>query len=81
MLSGIKKAEGSDALVIRVYEFEGKDTEAQIRVSPILAAADSAAIEVCILEQRCAEDTASMSDDIVTVKVPAYGVATIMVGE
>ena len=80
MLSGIKRAEDSGALVIRVYEFGGRDAEAQVRVSSLLAEADSAATSADILERPGEDNTASMAGDVVTVKVKAYGVATVVVG-
>ncbi len=80
MLSGLKLAEDSDALILRLYEFEGRETEARIRLAPHLAAAGAPAVETDLLERPLAESTARMDGDVLTVTVPAYGIATVRAG-
>ncbi|MFQ3549796.1 MAG: glycoside hydrolase family 38 C-terminal domain-containing protein [Armatimonadota bacterium] len=78
-VSTIKKAENSNAVVIRMFESEGKDTQAKIRISDIIP--DNAkAVEVDILERPLSKNTAKMSKDTLTVSVPAYSQATVMIG-
>ncbi|MHB0999402.1 MAG: alpha-mannosidase [Armatimonadota bacterium] len=79
LLASIKKAEDSDALIVRVFETEGKETEAKIRISD-LAKPGSPAKEVDLVEQPLAESHARMDGDILTVKIPAHGIASVMVG-
>jgi alpha-mannosidase len=80
MLSGLKKAEDDDAIIIRLYEFEGRETTARVRLSRVLAEPDSAAVETDILEQPLDENTATMDGDVLSVTIPAFGVATVKVG-
>ncbi|MGQ9737039.1 MAG: alpha-mannosidase [Armatimonadota bacterium] len=80
MLSGMKKAEDSDALIIRLYEVEGKPTTAEVRLSSVLAQANALAVETDILEQPLTNSTARMSGDVLSVQIPAFGIATVKVG-
>jgi alpha-mannosidase len=80
MLSGLKKAEDDDALIIRLYEFEGRQTAARVRLSRVLAEPDSAAVETDLLEQPLDKSTAAMDGDVLTVTIPAFGIATVRVG-
>ncbi|NSW55087.1 MAG: alpha-mannosidase [Armatimonadetes bacterium] len=80
MISGIKQAEDGDGLVIRLYEFGGIETEARVRLHSRIAAPDSAAVETDMMEQPLANSTASMSGDTLSVKVPAFGIATVKIG-
>ena len=78
-LSGLKKAEDDDGLVVRLYEAEGKDTEAEVRFYPSLLGKDPQAVEVDILE-RPIGGTARMEGEVLRVRVPAYGIVTVKVG-
>ncbi|HET6455770.1 MAG TPA: glycosyl hydrolase-related protein, partial [Armatimonadota bacterium] len=90
MLAAVKKAEdfptdrdarsgGTDALIVRVYELEGKDTEAKIRITDLVKPG-SPAKEVDLIEQPLAKSSAKMTGDVLSVKVTAYGIASVMVG-
>lgn len=87
MLASIKKAEdspiragvGPDALIVRVYELEGKATEAKVRITDLVKPG-SPAKEVDLIEQPLAKSSAKMTGDVLSVKVPAYGIASVMVG-
>ncbi len=81
MLSGLKKAEDSGALVVRLYEFAGKEIEARVRLSSLLADADSPAVETDLLEQPLPESSARMEGDMLVVNIPAFGIATVKVGD
>lgn len=79
MLASVKRAEDSHAVIVRLYETDGIDTEARVRLTDV-AKPGSPAVEVDIIEQPLAESSARMENDILTVKIPAYGIATVSVG-
>ncbi len=79
MPAAIKKAEDSDALIVRVYEVEGKDTEARIRLTDLVKPGTPAR-QVDLMEQPLPKLKAKMEGDTLVVKVPAYGIASVMVG-
>ncbi|MHB9132721.1 MAG: alpha-mannosidase [Armatimonadota bacterium] len=80
MLSGMKKAEDSDALIIRLYEMEGKPVTAQVRLANTLAPANAPAVETDVLEQQLPHSTARMDGDVLNVDIPAFGLVTVKVG-
>ncbi len=80
MISGLKKAEDSDALIVRLYELSGRKTEARVRLSRALAAPDAPAVETDLLERPLAQSTARMEGEVLAVTVPAFGIATVKVG-
>ncbi len=77
-VSTIKKAEDSDAVVIRMFETTGKKTTAKIKINGLLKKG-AKAIETDILE-RPVKNTAKLSGDTLTVTVPAYSQATVKIG-
>jgi alpha-mannosidase len=79
MLASIKKAEDSDALIVRVYEVEGKDTEAKVRLTDLVSPGTPAR-QVDLMEQPIPKLKAKMEGDTLIVKVPAFGIASVMVG-
>ncbi len=80
MLSGMKRAEEGDGLVIRLYETDGKATTAQVRLDTALGAAGAEAMQVDLAEQPVLENTARFGQGVLRVDIPAYGVATVMIG-
>ena len=80
MVSGIKKAEDSEALIIRLYEFAGFATEAKLWICPEASPVDAPVVETDLLEQPLEKSTAKRDGEWVTVKVPAHGIATVRVG-
>jgi alpha-mannosidase len=80
MLSGLKKAEDSDALIIRLYEFGGEQTEARVRLSHWMLTSGAAAVEVDLMEQELAQNSARIEDDELVVTIPAFGIGTVRVG-
>ena len=80
LLSGMKKAEDSDALVVRLYDVSGKDTVAKLRLDPSLAAPGAQAVECDVLEAPLAESTAKMTDGTLSVRIRAFGTATVRIG-
>lgn len=80
MLSGMKKAEDSDALIVRLYELEGKPTTAEVRLSSALARSGAMAHETDLLEQLLSTNTARLSGGILSVQIPPFGIVTVKVG-
>lgn len=80
MLPGVKQAEDGSALIVRLYEFTGVETQAQVRIAPSLAAEGAAAVETDLLEVALDTNTASFTDGVLTVTVPANGLATVRLG-
>jgi alpha-mannosidase len=79
MLAGLKKAEDSDQIVVRLHEMEGKATQAKVRLTDIVKSGSPAA-EVDLMEQPLGESSAKMDGDTLVVSIPAYGITTVMVG-
>jgi alpha-mannosidase len=79
MLAGLKKAEDSDAVVVRLYEMEGKEIEARVKITEIVRP-DSPVKEVDLMEQPLTGSSARMDGDTLIVKIPAHGIATVAVG-
>jgi alpha-mannosidase len=80
MLSGMKKAEDSDALIVRLYEIEGRDTKAKVWICPDVAPVGAPVVETDLLEQPLAKSSAKRDGETLTVKVPAFGIATVRIG-
>jgi alpha-mannosidase len=78
-VSTIKKAEDSDALVVRMFEVEGKKTEAKIRFGDLVKPG-SKAVETDLLERPLAKNTANLDGDTLKVTVPAFGIVTVKIG-
>ncbi len=79
MLAGLKKAEDSNAIVLRLYEVDGRAVEAQIRLRDI-AKPGAVAKEVDLMEQPITPSSAKMEGDTLFVNIPAYGIASVIVG-
>ena len=79
MLASIKKAEDSKALIVRLYEVEGEATEAKVHIND-LTKSGSTAVETDLMEVPIKKSTAKMTGDTLTVKIPAYGIATVKIG-
>lgn len=80
LLSGVKKAEDDDGLIIRLYETEGRQTEARVHFDPSLVKPDSSAVEVDLLERVISERTAKMECEILKVMVPPFGITSVKIG-
>jgi len=80
MLSGLKKAEDSDALILRLYSFDGPDTTARVLISPSLVPEGTPVVETDLLEQPLDGSTARFSDGVLEVDIPAFGIATVRIG-
>ncbi len=80
MLSGMKKSEDSDAIIIRLYEMEGKATTAKVTLHNSIADNNAVAIQTNILEEALTTNTAKMTGGILSVDIPAYGMVTVKIG-
>ena len=79
MLAAVKKAEDSNAVIVRLYEMEGKATEAKVKISDIVKAKASA-VQVDVMEQPLKKSSAKLDKDTLTVKIPAHGLVSVKVG-
>ena len=80
LLSGIKKAEDGDEIILRLYETDGKDTEAEIKLDPSFIKSNSSVAETDILERQLAKNTAKLEGGVLKVSVPAFGITTVKIG-
>ena len=78
IVSGIKKAEDSDELVVRLYETEGKETTAEVTVNAETLGQVTAVRETDLLE-RATTDGADADAGVVRVAVPARGITTVSI--
>lgn len=78
-VSAVKKAEDSDAVVIRMFEAAGVDTTAKLKVEG-LAAPDAKAVETDVLERPLPKNSARFDGRTLSVKIPAHGIATVRLG-
>lgn len=78
-ISTVKKAEDSDALVLRLVEMTGKDTDADVRITDLVSPGTPVRV-VDLLERPVKGAHAKMTGDVLSVKVPAYGITSVMVG-
>lgn len=80
LLSGMKKAEDGEALIVRLWEMEGKGTTARMRLDATLAPPDATSVQTDLLERPLKESTARMKAGVLSVKVPAFGIVTVRIG-
>jgi len=80
MISGMKKAEDSDAVVVRLYETEGKAVRARVALSQALAQSSAPARQTDLLEQPLPGNSAVMENGVLSVDVPAFGLVTVRIG-
>jgi len=78
MLAGLKKAEDTEATVLRLYEVEGKQTEAKIRLTGLVKP-DAPAGELDLLEQPLDTSRARMTGEILSVTLEPYDTVTVAV--
>ena len=79
VLSAVKRAEDSDALVFRLHETAGRAAKATVALDPRLLGTAAEAVEVDLLERPLAQSTARATKAGFTVAVPAFGIASVMV--
>lgn len=79
-VSALKKAEDSDALIVRLYEMEGQTVTAKLRLDEALCASDAEAVETDLLERPLEENTARMDAGVLSVEVGAFGMVSVRIG-
>ena len=79
-LIGLKKAEDSDALIVRLWEMEGIAGPARLRLDSALVSAVAPAAETDLLERPLKENSARMKAGVLTVRLPAFGLVTVKIG-
>jgi alpha-mannosidase len=76
VVGAVKRAEGDDAIVLRVFETAGRATTARLELAPLLGT-PKAVEEIDFLERPVAKGTARLASRAVSVDVPAHGVASV----
>jgi len=79
VLSAVKKVDGEDALLFRLIETGGTDTQAQVTLNTSLLGAIVSACEVDLMERPLPASTAAVNGETVTVRLPAHGIASVKV--
>jgi alpha-mannosidase len=88
VLTGVKKAEPAadetansarPAVIFRFQETAGRAAVAKLQLDPALFGAPSEAVETDLLERPLAESSAKLSGQSLTVRVPAFGIASVKV--
>jgi alpha-mannosidase len=79
VVSGIKKAETGDDLVIRLYETEGTKGTASVELKDTVFGKVESARETDLLERPLEKGTARVRNNGFAVDVPPYGIATVRV--
>ncbi|MDD3927945.1 MAG: glycoside hydrolase family 38 C-terminal domain-containing protein, partial [bacterium] len=78
VLSALKRQEDGNGTVIRLYEIAGRDTEAEIRLSPELFGPGVLVTETDLLERKTGMPR-EFTDNTVRYCMPAYGILTLLV--
>ena len=79
MLASVKKAEDSDAVIVRLHEMEGKATEAKVKIADIIKA-KATAVQTDVMERPLKKSSAKWEKDTLTVKMPAHGLVSVKIG-
>jgi alpha-mannosidase len=77
VLSGVKKAEDGDALIVRMFNPGDQEVAAQVKVDTALMGTIREAVEVDLMEAPLADSRARSTGDRATVPVPARGIASL----
>ncbi len=78
LLGTLKQAEDSEALVVRVYEVNGEACRAQVKLAAGLVPANAKASQASVLEVPSEINTARFDGEVVSVDLPAFGMATVI---
>jgi alpha-mannosidase len=76
VVGAVKRAEGDDSIVLRLLETAGRATTARLELAPLLGT-PKAVEEIDFLERPAAKGTARLASGVVSVDVPAHGVASV----
>ena len=78
-LAAVKESQDGEAIVLRLVEVEGQDTEARVALSPLLVPTGATAVEADTLERPLAESSARIEDGTLLVDLPAHGIAAVRI--
>ncbi len=79
VLSSLKKAEDDEAIVLRLYETEGRSATARVALNETIWQRPVRAVEVDLLERPVKNSSAKATRGGFTVRVPARGIASVKV--
>jgi alpha-mannosidase len=79
MIAAIKKAEDEDAVIVRLYETAGKAVTAGVSLDKAILGSVQKAVEMDLLEQELPKSSAKATGEGFSVKIPAYGLASVKV--
>jgi alpha-mannosidase len=79
VLSSLKRAEDADGFIVRLCETAGKGSTAKVAFSPALLGKVRKVVEVDLLERPVATSRAAKVAGGFSVKVPAFGIASVKV--
>ena len=79
-LAAIKESQDGQAVILRLVEVEGQETEARVRLSPALVSEGATVVEADTLERPLDESTARIEGGTLLVNLPAFGIVTVRVG-
>ena len=79
ILSSIKKAEDRNALVFTLFNPTDKDCRPRLAPNLNLLGAVASAVEVDLIERPVQESSATARGNMVSVSVPARGIASVMI--
>jgi alpha-mannosidase len=77
LVTQIKRAEDSDALIVRLQETTGTATKVTIPVSAEIFGRLKSAVEADLLERDSRSSTAKVRGSAIEVTVPGFGIATV----
>ena len=79
LLSSVKKAQGSDAVVFRLFETEGKPANVRVTLAAEVFGTVQQATEVDFLERPTEANAAKPAKDGFTVKLTSHAIVSVMV--
>jgi len=79
VVSGVKKAETGDDLVVRLYETQGTRCAASVEFADTVFGTVETVRETDLLERPIERGTARLRNNGFVVQLPAYGIATVRV--
>ena len=79
VLTGVKRAEEGQAIVLRLQETAGKSVGVKVQLNEQLLGVVRDAVEVDLLERAVAKGSAKRAGNGFTVRVPAGGIASVKV--
>lgn len=79
ILTEVKQSEEGGALVVRLFEADGRPATAKITLNPKLLGPVSAAVETDLLERPLSQSSVRYQGNRISVKVPARGITTLLI--